>query len=119
MMRPIVFSLLSNTFYNEVAQAPPDVVPFNTNVSVAAVWLTEKRLPRQMEIISRSAVVATPRVESRSNSFRSLVVHGYKSHHQLPEHPQPPLLHQIDGEMEGKSMASSSQKEPALSCLGV
>lgn len=67
----------------------------------------------------KMVVVTLPRVESRSNSLRSPVVHGYKSHHQLSEHPQPPLLHQIDGEMEEKSMASSRQKEPALSCLGV
>lgn len=58
----------------------------------------------------RTVVVTLPRVESRSNSLRSPVVHVYKSHHQLSEHPQPPLLRQIDGEMEGKSMASSPER---------
>lgn len=60
--------------------------------------------------------VTLPWVESHSNSLRSPVVHSYKSHHQLSEHPQPLLLHQIDGEMEEKSMASSRQKQPSLSC---
>lgn len=58
----------------------------------------------------KSAVLTLPRVESRSNSLRWLVVHSYKSHHQLSEHPQPPLLYQIDGEMEEKSMASSPER---------
>lgn len=62
----------------------------------------------------KTLVVPLPCVESWSNSLRSPVVHIYKSHHQLSEHLQPPLPHQTDGEMEEKSMASSSERSTSV-----
>lgn len=62
----------------------------------------------------KTLVVPLPCVESRSNSLRSPVGHVYKSHHQLSEHLQPPLPHQTDGEMEEKSMASSSERSNSV-----
>lgn len=59
-------------------------------------------------------VVPLPCVESWSNSLCTPVVHIYKSHHQLSEHLQPPLPHQIDGEMEEKSMASSPERSNSV-----